>query len=412
MRPATIRQCAILAGGLGTRLGAITAHTPKPVLPVGGRPFLGWLMREVSRFGVEEVVILAGHLSDKVREAVESIAATLPRPLTVVFSEEPVRAGTGGALFHARALLDPRFLLLNGDSLFDFNLATLLAAGAQDPEEVLGRIAVRQVPDASRYGAVATEGARITAFAARPPAGSPPAPGTINSGVYLLDRRLIDRATAVCSLEQDIFPALAAEGALRATPAEGYFIDIGIPADLERAQTELPRALNRPALLLDRDGTINVDHGWVGTRDRWDWMPGAREAVAAATQAGWHVFVVTNQSGIARGLYTEAQMHALHGWMAEAMRAAGGTIDDIRHCPFHPEGTVAEFRGTSDWRKPAPGMLLDLVRAWGLDPARCVLVGDQPTDIKAAAAAGMRGYRFVEGSLADFVAPILREAAA
>jgi D,D-heptose 1,7-bisphosphate phosphatase len=406
-RTATIRQCAILAGGLGTRLGAIAATTPKPVLPVGGRPFLGWLMREVSRFGVEEVVILAGHLSERVREAVAEIAATLPRRLSVVFSEEPVRAGTGGALFHARHLLDERFLLLNGDSLLDFNLAAMLAAARTDPEEVLGRIAVRRVPDASRYGAVALDGDRVTAFAARPPEGSPAAPGTINGGVYLLDRRLIDRATAVCSLEQDIFPALAAEGRLRASPAEGYFIDIGIPADFDRAQTELPRALNRPALLLDRDGTINIDHGWVGTRDRWEWMPGAREAVALATAKGWHVFVVTNQSGIARGLYDEAQLAELHAWMAEALRAAGGTVDDTRYCPYHPEAKLDAWRRVSDWRKPAPGMLLDLMRAWNLDPARCVMIGDQPTDMQAATAAGMTGHLFPGGNLFDFLAPLL-----
>ena len=97
------------------------------------------------------------------------------------------------------------------------------------------------------------------------------------------------------------------------------------------------------------------------------------------------------------GYYDEAAVVALHAWMADEARRAGGTIDDIRYCPFHPDAVVPAYRRASDWRKPAPGMLLDLIRAWELDAARCVLVGDQETDMQAAAAAGMRGFRFPGG---------------
>ena len=161
-------------------------------------------------------------------------------------------------------------------------------------------------------------------------------------------------------------------------------------------------------MFLDRDGTINVDHGYVGTRDRWEWMPGAIDAIRMATQAGWRVFVVTNQSGIARGFFDEDATDALHGWMIAEIRQAGGQIDDIRVCPFHTEAKIARYRRVSDWRKPAPGMILDLIRTWALDPARCVMVGDQPTDVAAAEAAGIRGIRFTGGTLLDLVAPLIR----
>ena len=403
-----MRQCAILVGGLGTRLGAITAETPKPILPVGGRPFLGWLMQEVSRFGIEEILLLTGHLSERVREAVQDIAAGLPRPLRVTFSQEPSRAGTGGALFHARDKLDEQFLLCNGDSLFDCNIAGLFADARRDPPEVIGRMVLRWVADTSRYGVVETDGDRVTAFRERPEPGAGAAqPGTINAGIYVFDRRILDEVSAACSLERDVMPRLAARGALRGTVADGYFIDIGIPEDLARAQTELPRVLGRPALILDRDGVINVDHGWVGAREHFEFMPGAVEAVSMATARGWHVFVVTNQSGVARGHYDEAAVAALHGWMAEEIRAAGGTVDDIRYCPFHPEAALPQYRCVSDWRKPAPGMILDLIRAWRLDPRRCVMVGDQPSDMQAASGAKIAGHLFPGGNLAAFVAPLL-----
>jgi len=397
-----VRQCAVLVGGLGTRLGAVVADTPKPMLPVGGRPFLAWLLREALRYGIDDVVLLTGHLSAVVQDALPALQAMLPRTVRLRINEEPVRAGTGGALFHARALLQDEFLLLNGDSLLDADLSPLLAPVRS--ADTLGALMLRRVGDTSRYGVVTLKGGRVTEFSER---AAPGRPGLINGGVYRIDARLLDRVTPVCSLERDVLPALAAEGLLRGIEGAGWFVDIGIPPDLARAQTELPRRLARHALFLDRDGVCNLDHGWVGSRDRFDWLPGAREAIALAHGRGWHVFIVTNQSGVARGHYTEAAVQDLHGFMQDQVLAAGGTIDDVRYCPYHPDAALPAYRCVSDWRKPAPGMILDLLRAWQLDPAQCCLVGDQPTDIVAATAAGMVGHLFPGGNLLDFVRPIL-----
>jgi D-glycero-D-manno-heptose 1,7-bisphosphate phosphatase len=408
MPPATVTQCAVLVGGLGTRLGALTAATPKPILPCGDRPFLAWLLREFVRYGVTDFLLLTGHLSGQVREAVDGIAATLPRPVSITVSEEPIRAGTGGAIFHARDRLQERFLLCNGDSLFDCNLAELLADAAGDEDAVIGRMVLRQLADASRYGVVALDGQRVTAFRERPAPGTG---GLINGGVYLFNRRLIDDLRPECSLEAAIMPALAARGALRGTLAGGYFRDIGIPEDFTRAQQEIPALLHRRALFLDRDGVINMDRGYVSSRDQFAWVNGAREAICHATRAGWHVFIVTNQSGVARGLYDEAAVRNLLAWIGDEARRARGTIDDWRYCPYHEQGTVPAYAQVSDWRKPAPGMLLDLIRAWELDPARCVMVGDQQTDMQAAAAAGVAGHLFQGENLLAFLGPILDNAA-
>jgi len=404
MPSVTIRQCAVLVGGAGARLGSLTETLPNPLLIRGERPLLAWLLREFCRFGVTEFLLLTGHLSEAIERALPAIRARLPRRVTISISREPVRAGTGGAMLHAREQLHERFLLCNGDSLFATNLATLLAAAAADGPEVVGRMLLRQLPDASRSGVVTMEGDRVVTFEERPPSG---VPGISNAGVYLFHRRLLDALRPVCSLEADILPGIAAAGALRGTLNEGYCRDIGVPEDCACGDDELWALRRRRALFLDRDGVVNVDHGHVGSRERFEWMPGALETIRRATETGWQVFVVTNQSGVARGRYDEAAVRDLLDWMADEARRHGGTIDDTRYCPFHPDATVAAYRAVSDWRKPAPGMLRDLIRAWELDPARSVLIGDQPTDLEAAAGAGLPGYLFRGGNLLSFVRPIL-----
>ena len=148
---------------------------------------------------------------------------------------------------------------------------------------------------------------------------------------------------------------------------------------------------------------LNHDHGYVGSQDRWEWIDGAREAVAAATSKGWHVFIVTNQAGIARGLYGEPDVNALQLWVADELRRTGGTLDDWRFCPYHTEGRIDSYRRDSDWRKPAPGMLLDLIKQWDLNPRHCVMVGDKDTDVAAGLAAGMRSLLFPGGNLLSFL---------
>ncbi|KCZ62701.1 D,D-heptose 1,7-bisphosphate phosphatase [Hyphomonas sp. L-53-1-40] len=159
---------------------------------------------------------------------------------------------------------------------------------------------------------------------------------------------------------------------------------------------------SRPALFLDRDGVINVDKGYVSRIEDFEWMPGAAEAIAAFNARNWFVFVVTNQSGIARNYYTEADMHTLHEWMLDELAQQGAHIDRIYHCPFHEEGENPAYRKASFDRKPNPGMLLAAMSEFPVKREQSFLIGDKETDIAAARAAGVAGFLFRDGNLAEF----------
>ncbi|MFN2607676.1 MAG: D-glycero-alpha-D-manno-heptose-1,7-bisphosphate 7-phosphatase [Acidimicrobiales bacterium] len=147
----------------------------------------------------------------------------------------------------------------------------------------------------------------------------------------------------------------------------------------------------RPGVILDRDGTIIVDHGYVGTVDRVELIAGAADAIASFNRAGIPVAVITNQSGVARGYYGLDGVQAVHDHLAARLADHGAHVDLFRFCPDHPDGTTAPFVRHSPDRKPAPGMALDVARILGLDLSSSWVVGDGPEDMGMAVAVGATG---------------------
>jgi D-glycero-D-manno-heptose 1,7-bisphosphate phosphatase len=164
----------------------------------------------------------------------------------------------------------------------------------------------------------------------------------------------------------------------------------------------------RPAVFLDRDGTLNEDLGYVHRFEDFRWLPGAKDAIRRLNAAGVYVFVVTNQSGVARGLFGEDAVTALHACMREELRAIGAGIDDFRYCPHHADFGVDPYRRVCACRKPAPGMILDLIAHWPVDTAASVMVGDKMIDVEAGRAAGIAAEMVRSGELEDFADRFLR----
>jgi D-glycero-D-manno-heptose 1,7-bisphosphate phosphatase len=161
-------------------------------------------------------------------------------------------------------------------------------------------------------------------------------------------------------------------------------------SEMPLSETPPSQASRRPALFLDRDGIINVDHGYVHRSERFEFMPGIFElARYTANELRWPIVVVTNQAGIGRGLFDEADFQTLTRWMCERFAAEGAPIASVYHCPYHPEHGIGPYRQDHPWRKPRPGMILQAAADLALDLPHSAIIGDAMSDIEAGAAAGV-----------------------
>jgi D-glycero-D-manno-heptose 1,7-bisphosphate phosphatase len=156
--------------------------------------------------------------------------------------------------------------------------------------------------------------------------------------------------------------------------------------------------MSAKALFLDRDGVINHEVGYLHRAEDVRWVEGIFALCRAAVERGYRLVVVTNQSGIGRGLYSEEQFEALMAWMRAEFRARGLTLDAVYFCPFHPRHGVGVYQREHEDRKPGPGMLLRAARDLGLELAESVMVGDRCSDVGAANAAGVRRMFFLKGT--------------
>ena len=163
----------------------------------------------------------------------------------------------------------------------------------------------------------------------------------------------------------------------------------------------------RPAAFLDRDGVLNIDHGFIHKPEQLQWIEGAPEAVRLLNDAGYFVIVVTNQSGVARGYFDEAAVRSLHAVMQDRLAQYGAHIDAFYFCPHHPEGTVKALAVRCLCRKPKPGMLEQAARDWPIDKRNSFLIGDKVDDMAAAAAFDIRGFKF-DSSTASLMALVRR----
>ena len=367
-----IKEAIILAGGKGTRLRSVIKNIPKPMATISGKPFLEILIELFENKGIEHFIISVGYLSDHIIDYFKQKKLNVK----ITFSVEKEPLGTGGAIRLAMNKIKGDYaLILNGDSYFNVELNALNLM--QDVKKPI--IFCRYANDVSRYGKVIVNGNKIEKFAEKNSNG----PGIINGGVYILPKKMFENYPLHTnfSIESELSKNLTKNNYARAIVSDGYFIDIGIPEDYKRAQTELRKIVKKKALFLDRDGVINVDKGYVHTPEQCVFINGIKNLLQNAKKLNYIIIIITNQSGIGRGYYNEEQFHLFMKWLNKSL---GNLIDDYYFCPFHEDYGIGKYKIKSFDRKPNPGMINKAIKDHNIDPLNSIFIGDNISDMIAA----------------------------
>ncbi|MEP7361710.1 MAG: HAD-IIIA family hydrolase [Acidobacteriota bacterium] len=380
---ARVRQAAVLAGGYGKRMLPLTATLPKPLIPIGGKPFVDHLVAWLRNWGMERVLFLGGwqaqalvsHFGDGSRFGIE-----------IEYSIAPAGTETARRLRRAESMLDRQFLLLYGDNYCPIDLERAEAQWLAS--QLPAQMTVYDNRDGySRSNVACTEAGLVSNY---DPSRSTPGLSGVDIGFLFLNRSAVELAgDRNEGLDHSLYPELVRRRMLGAFLTRHRYYGPANPARLAESQRFFSP---QPTVLLDRDGVLNRKPPraqYVRSWADWEWLPGAQDALCAFRRAGWRVLLISNQAGVARGALSHAQLDEIHARMHADAEQAGGRIDGIYVCPHG-------WDDNCDCRKPSPGMIFQAQRDWALDLSQTWYLGDDERDAEAAGRAGCRFARIGE----------------
>lgn len=380
-----IKECIVLAGGLGTRLRDAVPDLPKCMAPVAGRPFLFHVINYLRSEGVEQFIFSLGYKHEIIEEYLQSHFSTLSYQLSI--EEEPL--GTGGAIQLACTKATGKdVIVVNGDTLFKVDLHAAARFHISNMAECT--LLLKPMTNFDRYGVVETNGEKLViSFKEKHHYTE----GNINGGVYILNvPRLLDEEFPVkFSFEKDYLEKYFTQRRIYGIGQDGYFIDIGIPSDFQQAQKDLgkpPLDLSDIdsgwTILIDRDGVINYEkkEDYILNWEEFRFYDGVKEAFQIIGKKFGKVIIVSNQRGVGRHLMSEGDLHLIHENMSGEIETAGGRIDHIYYC--------TSTDNTHPNRKPNPGMAFQAKRDYPeIDLSKCIMVGNKLSDMLFARNAGV-----------------------
>lgn len=400
-------KAVIMAGGKGTRIANIAPDTPKPMIPIMGKPILAYQIDCLRRQGLNDIVIVVGHLGSIIMDYFQD-GNRFGVSIRYFCEKEPL--GTAGALFQLKDELTNDFILINGDIIFDVDFSRM----AQYHLNCGGLATILTHPNDHPYDSaliVAQSNGRVSKWLHKEDERTGSYKNRVNAGIHILSPRLLTLypQEGKKDMDRDILKPLIRSGMLFAYDSPEYVKDMGTPERYRRCALDILSGnverknfcCRQRAVFLDRDGTINEYRGFITKPEQMTLLPGAAEAIARINKSGYLVIVITNQPVIARGECTVEELEAIHNRLETLLGQQGAYLDAIYYCPHHPDrgfaGERPELKITCDCRKPKPGLLMQAAQAYNIDLSESYMVGDQIADVQAGQAAGCRTVLLCDG---------------
>lgn len=397
-------KVVIMAGGKGTRIQSVDSTVPKPMLEIGGKPVLQYEIESLREQGLSDIIITVGHLAPCITDYFDDGHKF---GVSIEYFQETQPLGNAGALLFLVDKLDEPFLLLNGDVIFDIDFERFIAYHFKHG----GLATILVHPNSHPYdsGLVLCDGNKsVTHWLSKEDWRPSYYRNRVNAGVHIINPEVVRMAKTKigpgnkADLDRDLLKPLVGTGKLFCYESTEYVKDMGTPERFEAVGRDLLSGLvhsrnlhnRQKAILLDRDGTININKGFLTDIDDFELIPGVAEAIRKINESGYLAIVVTNQPVVARGEVTIDELDEIHKKMETLLGEHGAYLDGIYYCPHHPDkgfvGEVPELKIKCECRKPKPGMLLKAAEDFNLDLASCWMVGDSKNDVVAGIAAGCK----------------------
>ena len=357
----------ILAGGRGTRLGSITDKTPKPLIKINGIPFLQHLINYYSKFDFDNIYIIAGYKGEQIKKEFNNKIFNL---IKVTCCVEKKRKDTGGALYEIKNKIQNDFILVNGDSFINVNLQSFFNKKKINHNYIFLNKNTNYKENKKLIN-LDINTKKFVVFSEKSK--------LMNSGVYFLKKNILKKIeNKKISLENEILSKLIQEKKLKGIKTSEYVIDIGIKKNLKKVESLLLHKLRKPAIFFDRDGVINHDNKYVYKYK--DFILKKNIVSFLKGLKKYYLFIVTNQSGIARGFYKEKDFYLLHKKLKREFIKKNIFFNDVLFCPHHSQGKIKKYKKKCLYRKPGNKMLIKILSSWNIDTKKSFMIGDSKSD--------------------------------
>ena len=406
-----INQAVISAGGLGTRLKSEIGNLPKILVSLGGKSLLERHLENLDAWGIEKVLLLLGEGHEVVLEFLKSVSMNFEVDIQFVVEKKPL--GTGGALIAAVELLEDKFIFIHGDLFINMPLRNVEKLWKSDADFALF---VHQTSHPEDSDLIEFDNEHIQRFITKPHNWPVDQKAFGNAGFYFFNKYLFEDQFALdvkTNLDHEVIPSLLQNNYQGKAIINNWEIrDIGTPSRLKKSESDLKLGLiglkERPAIFLDRDGTLNIESGHISELSEFVLFKDAPKAIRSINDAGILVIIITNQPVIARGELTEQELSAIHLKMESTINSYGAYINGIYVCPHHPDsgfrGEITELKIECACRKPSPGLILKAIEDFGINMQKCLFIGDSWRDKQAAELANVKFLQVVsQGSTTNLV---------
>ncbi len=405
--PTNTLKAVIIAGGLGTRLNAISTTVPKILTPIEGRPLLDYQLRLLTQYNITTVYLMLGHLSKPVLDYIQD-GSQWGLTIHTCIEEKPL--GTAGCLHGLKPQPTDDLLVIYGDIMVNMDLEKLHQFHITSKADITLVVHPNDHPYDSDLVEV-NDQHRIHKIHPKPHSKGLIYQNLVNAGVYLLSPKIrheipTDKST---DLAKDIFPRLLDRMNVYAYNTPEYIKDMGTVDRLDKVTTDIQSGRvtrahlshKRPALFLDRDGVINKMKGLLSHPDEFDLLPGVIDAILTINASDFLAIVVTNQSVIARNLCSLDTLKSIHNKMETLLGHHGAKLDAIFFCPHHPDSGYPEenpaYKIDCNCRKPKTGMIQQAISEFNIDIANSYMIGDSERDILAGHHSGLKTIGVLTG---------------